>query len=111
MMLTKSRIVFFAVITFSLTASAQAGGIDVLRGKFGFDWFHDPAKGKCVQITDKLLVEFKSKRYTCDLSVKKNTSTEVGARTCTTVPQDKEYLIFDTKRQCDDERETQASNE
>ncbi len=110
-MWTKSRIVSVAVFTFSLTSLAHAGEIDVLRGKFGFDWFHDPAKGKCLKITDKLLTEFKSKRYKCDLDVKKNTSTEVGARTCATISQDKEYLIFDTKRQCDDERETQASNE
>ena len=109
--MSKIRSSLFIVVMFLFIVPAQAGGLDVLRGKFAFDWFHDPAKAKCVKVAEHLLNEFKSKRYRCDLSLQKNTSTEVGARVCTTVPQNKEYLIFDTKQQCDDERETQASNE
>ena len=109
--MTKKQSVVATLIVFLLSSPAQAGGLDVLSGKFAFNWLGDPAKAKCVKVTGQLFNEFKSKRYTCDLNVKKNTSTEVGARLCTAMPRDKEYLIFDTKRQCDDERNTQASNE
>jgi hypothetical protein len=109
--MSKNQFAPVVIIALLLTAPAKAGGLDVLSGKFAFDWLHDPDKAKCVKVTEQLLNEFKSKRYRCDLTVKKNTSTEVGVRLCTSVPNDKEYLIFETKRQCDDERETQASNE
>jgi len=99
------------LFVFLFSASAQAGGIEVLRGKYAFDWLHDPAKGKCVRVEGKLLNDFKSTRYHCDLNMHSNSSSGAGNRTCTQTPGHKEYLIFDTKRECDDERETQATNE
>jgi hypothetical protein len=109
--MTKTQSLIAFIVILLVVAPAKAGGLDVLRGKFAFDWLHDPAKAKCIKVTGPLLEEFKSKRYHCDLGIKKDTSTGAGARLCTSVPSNKEYLIFDTKRQCDDERETQASNE
>ena len=99
------------VMVLLLTASAQAGGIEVLRGKFAFDWLHDPAKGKCVKVDGKLMNDFKSTRYHCDLKANSNSSSDASIRTCTQIPRNKEYLIFDTKRECNEERDTQATNE
>jgi hypothetical protein len=94
-----------------LTTSAHAAGIDVLRGKFAFNWLNDPAKAKCIKVDGKLLSEFKSARYHCDLKANSNSSSGASSRTCTQIPRNKEYLIFDTKHACDEERDTQASNE
>lgn len=99
------------VMVILLTTPAQAGGIEVLRGKFAFNWLNDPAKGKCVKVEGKLLNDFKSTRYHCDLKTNLNSSSGASNRTCTQIPRNKEYLIFDTKRECNDERETQATNE
>ncbi len=107
----KTPFVHSALILFLVCAPAHADGIDVLRGKFAFDWFHDPAKAKCVKVDGKLLSDFKSSHYHCDLKANTNSSSGASSRTCTQIPHDKEYLIFDTKRACDEERDTQASNE
>ena len=109
--MAKNQSVVVSLIMFLLTAPVQAGGLDVLRGKFAFDWSHDPAKAKCVKVDGKLLSDFKSSRYRCDLKTNSNSSSGANYRICTQKPHDKEYLIFDTKRECDAERETQATNE
>jgi hypothetical protein len=96
---------------FFLSVSAQAGGLDMLKGKYAFNWREDPALTKCAKITGPLFNEIKSSRFHCDLKPKSNTSTDVPARSCSEGENGKEYLIFDTKKACEDERETQASNE
>ena len=109
--MSKTPFVHAALILLLVTASAQAGGIDVLRGKFAFNWLNDPAKAKCIKVDGKLLSDFKSARYHCDLKANTNSSSGASSRTCTQIPRNKEYLIFDTKHDCDEERDTQASNE
>ncbi len=94
-----------------LSVSASAGGLDVLKGKYAFNWREDPALTKCAKIVGPLFSEIKSKRFHCDLKPKSNTSTDVPARTCSEGENGKEYLIFDSKKACEDERETQAANE
>lgn len=92
-------------------APAFAGGVDALQGKFAFNWHAATDSQKCVTVAGPLLTEFKSAKYRCDLNVKSNTSSGAAARTCTAVKGDKEYLIFDTLRACEEERKSQASNE
>lgn len=100
-----------ALTVYFLSVSAQAGELDVLKGKYAFNWRADPALTKCTKIAGPLFSEIKSKRFRCDLKPKSNTSTDVPARTCSEGENGKEYLIFDSKKACEDERETQASNE
>jgi len=101
----------FALPVLLLTAiPANAGTLDVLQGKFGFNWHTNPAREKCVKIEGPLLANFE-KKYRCDLDAKSNTSSGASARTCTEIKGKKEYLIFDTLRVCDGERKDQASNE
>lgn len=109
--MSKTPFVHSALILLLLTAPAHADGIDVLRGKFAFNWLNDPAKAKCMKVDGKLLSDFKSARYHCDLKANTNSSSGASSRTCTQIPRNKEYLIFDTKYACDEERDTQASNE
>ena len=90
---------------------AAADSLDVLQGKYAFNWHAEPSHEKCLKVAGKLLADFKSSRYRCVLKVVTNTSTGAPARTCTEVKDRKEYLIFDTLRACEDERKTQASNE
>lgn len=94
-----------------LSAPGSAAGIDALQGKFAFNWHSNPGGQKCVKVGGKLLDDFKSSKYRCDLKPQSNTSSGATVRTCTAVKGGKEYLIFDTQRACNEERETQASNE
>jgi hypothetical protein len=105
----RNRCSFVVPILFLLSAPAHAD--DVLQGKFAFNWHADPAREKCVRVAGPLLADFKSKKYRCDLKAKTNTSNGASVRTCTEVRGRKEYLIFDTLRACNNEREEQASNE
>ena len=107
----RKRCGFAVVILFLASAPANAESLDVLQGKFAFNWRAEPSREKCIKVEGPLLAGFKSTRYRCDLTVKSNTSSGANVRTCTEVKDRKEYLIFDTRRACDDERKTQAANE
>jgi hypothetical protein len=99
------------LILFIFTAPADAGKLDVLEGKFAFNWAAEPSHEKCVRVAGQLLADFNSTKYRCDLNVKSNSSTGASFRTCTEVNGRKEYMIFGTLRACESERRTQASNE
>jgi hypothetical protein len=105
----KNRCNLVVLMLFLLSSPANAD--DVLQGKFAFNWHKDPAREKCVKVAGPLLADFKSKKYRCDLNPKTNSSSGATVRTCTEVRVRKEYLIFDTLRACNNEREEQASNE
>jgi hypothetical protein len=108
----KNQYCFAALILLLAAAPANAGKLDVLQGKFGFNWRTNPARVKCVKIETAILADFESDKYRCDLTVISNTSSGASARTCTEVKKDgKEYLIFDTLKACEGERKDQASNE
>ena len=94
-----------------LFVPAHADSLDVLQGKFAFNWLSDLGRQKCIRVAGPLLTDFKSTRYRCDLTPISNTSTGASARKCTEVKRGKEYLIFDTLRACESERKTQESNE
>lgn len=92
-------------------ASARAAGIDDLRDKYTFDWLVDPDSGPCITVDEALLSSFKSAEYNCDLNAITNTASGHPAWVCSKVGGGAEYLIFETRAQCEEERETQASNE
>ncbi len=92
-------------------ATAQAGGIDDLRGKFTFNWFTEPDTVACSAIGDDLLSTLKSSQFTCNLTPITNTASGFPAEVCTETGGGREYLIFATQAQCEEERQTQASNE
>ena len=92
-------------------ASAHAAGIEDLRDKYTFDWFVDPDSGPCIAVDDTLLSSFKTAEFKCELNAITNTASGHPAWVCTKVGGGAEYLIFATRTQCEEERETQASNE
>jgi hypothetical protein len=91
---------------------AEAGKLDVLQGKFAFDWHRDPDRQKCVKVDGRLLADFESAKYRCDLTPRTNTSAGSTVRMCTRkgARGGGEYLIFNTFRDCEEERKTQVSN-
>ncbi len=103
-------LVLCLVLSFA-SAPADAQSLDVLQGKFAFNWHSNPDREKCIKVAGPLLAAFKSARYRCDLTVITNTSSGERARKCTERNDGKEYLIFDTMRACENERKDQASNE
>lgn len=107
----KNRFGRVGLVLFLVTAPAAAGGLDTLQGKFAFNLNAEPGGQKCVKVDGKLLADFKTAKYRCDLNARSNTSTGASARTCTGAKDGKEYLIFDTLKACEEERKTQASNE
>src|SRR5882757_3377727 len=106
----KTRSGLAVLILFLLSAPASAQGLDVLQGKFAFNWHADPGREKCVSVAGPLLADFKSAKYKCELKPVSNTSSGASARICTAMNGRKEYMIFDTRRACEDERKTQESN-
>lgn len=99
-----------AALLFGVAAPAIAQDRDVLRDKFAFNWHSDPGRQKCAKVAGSLLANLKSAKYSCDLTVKTNTSSGAPARTCTEVKGSREYLVFETMRACERERKEQESN-
>ena len=93
------------------SAPAAAQNLDILQGKFAFNWHSDPGKQKCARVAGPLLADFKSAKYRCNLTAKTNTSSGAPARMCTEVKGRKEYIVFDTMKACEEERKTQADAE
>lgn len=108
----EKRLLINAAVLLCVTAPAYAQSIDSLNGKFGFNWLNRPDREKCVKIDDRLLAEFKSTRYSCNLKPTSRTELGVIPKVCTELKgaKKKEYLIFDSYRACDAERRGQASN-
>ena len=92
-------------------APASAAGLDDLKGAYAFDWHIEPASTTCEAIGDALLARLKSAEFACDLTVQTNSASGHPVRVCTAASGSGEYLIFDTRAFCEEERETQASNE
>jgi hypothetical protein len=90
-------------------APETTASMDSLKGQFGFNWLNSPSKEKCIQIQDKLLKDFQ-KNYKCDLAESTSTSSGKASVSCTRKDEKKQYLIFKTKADCEEERETQAAN-
>jgi hypothetical protein len=109
--LPRNRRGFAVLILCLVSAPAGADRLDVLQGKFAFNWHANPGREKCIKLEGPLMAELKSAKYRCDLKIKTNTASGANARTCTAVNGRKEYLIFDTLRACEEERKTQESNE
>lgn len=91
--------------------AAGAASIDTLKGKFAFLWTSDPSKVKCIAVDDELLAKFKSKQWRCDLTGTNATSAGAKARSCRKASTEDEYLIFDTRKACEEERQTQEAAE
>ena len=94
----------------ALAAPATADEIDSLKGQFAFDWHKEPDSVRCAAVDDALLATFKSAAYSCSIEIITNTASGEPARVCTETGEGAEYLIFSSKKACEDERETQASN-
>lgn len=105
----KSPAVSALLLLMSVSAS-QAEPADVLRGMSAFNWLSEPARQKCVTVDGQLLAEFKSAKFRCNLKAKYDPHSKGNFRVCTSVPRKKEYLIYDSKRACESERQSQADN-
>lgn len=105
------KAILAAVLAAILPATPSfADGIDSLKGQFTFNWFSDPAKAKCAAVDDKRLAQFKSQDFTCDLNPITNTASGKPARVCTQAGEKSEYLVFASRSDCEEERQTQESN-
>lgn len=93
----------------ALAESSEKGSLDVLKGQFGFNWFNNPSKEKCVRVDDKLLKDFQ-KNYTCNLQEDTGSSSGKPQVRCTRKDEKREYLVFKTKAFCEEERAAQMAN-
>jgi hypothetical protein len=94
----------------SASTSSFAGSADALKGQYTFNWLTNPAKAKCVAVGEKLLAKFNSPAFKCDLNVATNTASGNPVRVCAATSGETEYLVFETRKACDEEREAQAAN-
>lgn len=100
-----------AVLALGLASrAARADGLDDLKGRYGFDWFAATDQSRCLRIDGPLLRQFKSEAYSCDLTQRTNSASGAVHVVCTKADQTQEFLIFETKAQCQGEWETQDAN-
>ncbi|MET0404372.1 MAG: hypothetical protein ABW123_18315 [Cystobacter sp.] len=93
----------------ALAEPAPSASLAPLKDRYGFNWYGNPARAKCVRISDALLKDFE-KNYVCDLTERTNSASGKPRVTCLRKDETKEYTIFKTKALCEEERETQAAN-
>ena len=94
------------ILSISCANTASAAGNEFI-GKFTFNWLSDPAKAKCVKIDNKLMAMLASSQFHCR-PPQSNTASGVTARMCAKVDGTAEYMIFDARADCENERKTQA---
>ena len=88
--------------------AAEAPALEKLIGKFVFSASADPAKEKCRPVSEAFASHLAAERFSCvadsDLGPNSN------ATICSNPGQKTQYLFFDTNRQCESERQIEASN-
>ena len=78
-------------------------------GSYTFNWLKSPAKQRCIRIDAKLQASLSSKRFRCELNSGR-TGAGGFASSCRRRDDGVDYLIFPTRKACEDERKEQASN-
>ena len=76
-------------------------------GKFAFNWFADPAKQRCQLVTAAFASNLAAKHFSCALD---KVSNDFGLKPirCGDPGEKAEYLLFDTNKDCENERGNQA---
>ena len=88
----------------------KAAELDTLAGRYAFNWKEAPLAKKCSKIDSKLLSEFRSKAYACDLTEKTESASGEAFVQCTKTGGAGQYLIFKKAASCEKERQTQEAN-
>ena len=104
-------ILALALVLGPTTQQASADSLDILMGRYTFNWFGNLNATRCAKITRKLFKELRSPNYKCELHEITNTASGHPAVVCTKTDKSNEYLIFKSRAMCEEERTTQASNE
>jgi len=79
------------------------------QGKYTFNWLKSPGKESCIKIDGKLASRISSKAFSCHQSEGKTEAGEI-VPACKAARGDIEYLIFDTRASCENERQAQDAN-
>lgn len=106
-------IITCGVVTIPLLLAApniEAKEPDALAGRYTFNWKTAPIPKKCLKIDNKLLSEFRSKAYACDLTEKSDSASGEAFVQCTKTDDTAQYLIFKKAESCEKERRTQEAN-
>jgi hypothetical protein len=95
-----------AVCLLSGVAHAAEPSFDV---KYTFNWLKSPGKQRCIKIDAKLASLISSSAFRCHQN---EGNTEVGETVpaCKAARGDIEYLIFNTRASCENERQAQDAN-
>lgn len=79
------------------------------EGKYTFNWLKSPGKQSCIKIDAKLASRLSSKAFKCHQNEGKTEAGEV-VPACKAARGDIEYLIFNTRTSCENERQAQDAN-
>lgn len=98
-----------AVSTLCFLGGAASATESSFVGKYTFNWLKSPGKQHCIKVDDKLASRLSSKEFGCKQNEGK---TEAGETVpaCTRVAGGVEYLIFDSRISCENERKAQDAN-
>lgn len=78
-------------------------------GKYTFNWHKSPGKQRCIKIDMKLASRLSSNEFSCRQNEGKTEAGET-VRACKRKAGGVEYLIFNTRVSCENEREAQDAN-
>lgn len=78
-------------------------------GKYTFNWLKSPGKQRCIKVDTKLASRLSSNEFRC---IQNEGKTEAGESVpaCKRMAGGVEYLIFDTRISCENERKAQDAN-
>ena len=108
----KSMNKFILPLVVFIGVSSSANGskqIEILKGRYAFNWANAQSNKKCLKIDNKMLAEF-SRNYLCDLKGNIPTADGIIPLSCKKNDKTKNYLIFITSEACEHELETQKAN-
>lgn len=90
--------------------SGAAGAAESsFAGKYTFNWLKSPGKQRCIKIDAKLASRLSSSEFRCKRDAGK-TAAGQSVPSCAKVAGGVEYLIFDTRTACENERKEQDAN-
>jgi hypothetical protein len=101
-----------ASLLLPFAASAEAFDYQKLNGLFAFEWMRLRERDRCAKVDTRRIRDFASKGYVCDAP--SDGASSSSGRTirfkCKSKDQKREYLIFATQADCNEEIETQKAN-
>lgn len=97
-----------STVMITWAATATAAPFTFTSGQWAFDWLHVENE-KCAKVSGALRKKLSGKTYKCEVGETQGSTGKVIGQ-CRAQDNKREYLVFKTKFDCIEERETQLAH-